>query len=301
MTRRTNRIVLYSHLIEWEPLQVRGGHGYAWIKTLGKDDETGARTALIRYDPGFRADAGVSTWPADIYTLEGAMTAGERTYREHTYHYRPAGTPIGPAEAPEGVTRLVFTADSKDPERSSSEEVFVQNVVSDLTPQPPGFVFEPAAGAGAGDPSARVYSKGLLPPDPSTTELDSQATMRWMKILRLDPKAEISFRVQRVLRPGIRGAAGEIHVHPYLEECFMVSGDNLDYSGDIDGHWRWIPGVYVCRAPGEGFHGDSLKLDDNYYLIVRCGWTADPAKTAEWTAAQDTAARAVPTHVEFDE
>lgn len=80
MARKTNTAALYTHLINWEPLAVSGSAGFAWIKTLSKDPETGARTALIKYDPGFTAPETVSTWPADIYTLDGEMSAGGRHY-----------------------------------------------------------------------------------------------------------------------------------------------------------------------------------------------------------------------------
>jgi hypothetical protein len=71
MSRRTLQVVLYTDRINWMPLPVKNSQGLAWIKTLSKDPETGAKTALIRYEPGFRARASVSQWPIDIYTLEG--------------------------------------------------------------------------------------------------------------------------------------------------------------------------------------------------------------------------------------
>ena len=311
MAKRTNNIVLYTTLINWEPLEVERSQGYAWVKTLAKDDQTGARTLLVKYDPGFTAEATVSTWPMDIFTLEGEMRCGERTYAKDTYHYRPAGTPIGPIESPHGITRLIFTADSQDPAKSSSEEVFVQNVQSDVAPDPPvlrGKRSTPtneASNALLGNaPRAYqyLYDSGHIPADPSSLEDNSaQPTLRWRKILRLDPAAQIAIRVQRVLKAGVRGAPGEIHVHPWIEEVYLVSGNNQDYCSTIDGHWRWIPGVYVCRISNEGFHGNSLKLDDDYYMIVRSGWTDDPAQAAEWKADQDRTARPVPISVSFKE
>src|SRR5258707_12709993 len=103
MSRRTLGVVLYTDRINWMPLPVKGSQGLAWIKTLSKDRETGARTALIRYEPGFRAEAAVSQWPADTYTLEGGMRSGDLTYNKDTFHYRPAGSEIGPIETTTGI------------------------------------------------------------------------------------------------------------------------------------------------------------------------------------------------------
>lgn len=249
MPRKTNAIALYAHLISWEPLEVGGSQGFAWIKTLAKDESTGARTALIRYEPGFSAPPAVSTWPADTYTLDGEMSAGELRYGKDTYHYRPAGTPIGAISAPRGITRLIFTADTPDPGRSSPEEIFIQNVLTEVEPDP-------------GE--------------------DSRQTLRWRKTLRRDAVAGYSVRAQRSARAGVQDHPGSLHIHPWTEEAFMISGLNQDYSSDIDGHIQWIAGCYVCRPPNGNPHGDSLKLDDDYYMIVRCGWSDDPATNAEW-------------------
>src|SRR5258708_3340972 len=96
LTRRTNHTFLYTHLMRWEPLIEPGGQGNAWIKTLSKDTETGARTLLIKFDPGYKQMESATEWPADIYVLEGAMRCGEHTYQPSTFHYRPAGTRFGP-------------------------------------------------------------------------------------------------------------------------------------------------------------------------------------------------------------
>lgn len=270
MARKTNTSALYTQYINWEPFAVKNSHGFAWIKTLAKDDETGARTALIRYEPGFTAEASVAEWPMDIYTLEGEMTAGGRRYIPHTYHYRPAGSPIGSVSTTEGCVRLIFTADTKDPTRSSSDEIFVQNVQTDLMPDPP-------------------------PPGENPAE-----TMRWRKILRRDPIAQYSFRVQRAAKTGYRDHSDSLHIHPWTEEAYMVSGANQDYSADIDGHIQWVPGLYVCRPPNGNPHGSSLKLDAEYYLIVRGGWTDDPEVKAEWeTLRQASITKQLP--VEFAE
>lgn len=77
---------------------------------------------------------------------------------------------------------------------------------------------------------------------------------RWRKILRLDTKAKIAIRVQRVHKVGVRDCLDKFHTHPWIEEVFLIRGSNQDYDSDIDRHWRWMPGTYVCRPPGECLH-----------------------------------------------
>jgi hypothetical protein len=295
MSRKTGNITLHTDLIRWEPFHVPRSVGYAWIKTLSKDEETGARTALIRYEPGFRAEASTSAWPIDMYVLEGSMHCGDRTYNQDTYHYRLADAEIGPTSTQEGITRLVFTADEQDPARSSPDEVFVQNVVTDLTPDPP-FHFAPES-AGEAGPDARfgaaetareMFDHGHLPADPATLQgAREHKGERWRKILRLDPIANMAVRAQRVHKVGVRDCVEKMHMHPWSEEAFLIRGNNQDYDHNIEGHWLWHPGTYVCRQPGTCMHGDATKLDDDYYMIVRSGWTADPEQAAVWRAWQD--------------
>lgn len=310
MSRKTGFVTLHTDLIRWEPFVVPDSVGYAWSKTLSKDEETGARTVLVRYEPGFRAGASTSTWPADIYTLAGGMSCRDRTYNQDTYHYRPAGTPIGPTYSPEGITRLIFTADSQDPARSGSEEIFVQNVVTDVPPDPPTFRarqstvekdLEDTFGASA-ESAREMFDHGHIPADPtSLAGATENVGERWRKILRLDPVAEIAVRVQRVHKVGARDCVLKVHRHPWIEEAFLVRGNNQDYDAAIDGHWKWSPGTYVCRPPGECLHGDATKLDDDYYMVVRSGWTADPQKAAEWRAWQDATEVPLPGPIDFQE
>lgn len=298
MSRRTLQVVLYTDRINWMPFPVKNSQGLAWIKTLSKDEETGAKTAMIRFEPGFRAEAAVSEWPMDIYILEGEMRCGDLQYNKNTYHYRLAGTEIGPIETTTGITRLMFTADTKDPSKSSDKEVWVQNMLRDI---PVGDLAPSGNGAGAhevfgaADSSTQsMFDTGHIAPDLTAPAPTPASAMKWRKILRLDPKAEIAFRVQRVAKAGIRDCIDEVHIHPWIEEAFLVTGENQDYCADIDGHWHWTSGTYVCRPANRGLHGDAVKLDDAYFMVVRSGWTNDPVKAARWKAEQDATQVPVP-------
>lgn len=244
MTRKTNQSFVYLPLLRWEPLAINGSQGHAWIKTLAKDEETGARTALIKFDPGFKQGQTRTNWPADTYVLEGAMQCGERRYEKDTYHYRPTGHAYGPIASPTGITRLVFSADSKT--ASSKEEVFIQDVKQ-------------------------------MPFGPSYD--DKTGKKKGIKELRTDPAARISVLIHSTFVPGERTLIGEGHVHDHIEEVFALAGEFEDYLGDVDSHLYWKEGVYVCRTPHHSFHGNSTFHRTPSAVIIRRGWVGEKAST----------------------
>ncbi len=237
MPRTTNRSAVYSHLLRWEPLTVANSEGRAWIKTLGKDEETGARTALVKFDAGFKQQATVSTWPADIYVLEGAMQSGGYAYEPGSFHYRPGGMSFGPTESKRGCVRLIMTADSKT--ESSDEEVFIEN-----TAEVP-------------------YGKSYV---------DPTGLVAGIKDLRQDKVAGYSILIHTMFTHAERVQAGQMHVHDHHEEAFVLEGEWEDYLHDVESHIYWMPGMFMCRAPGESRHGDSLALKVPKTTIVRRGW-----------------------------
>lgn len=239
MPKQSNRTAVYSHLLRWEPLDVPDSSGLAWIKTLSKDHENGARTVLIKYDPGFRREARVSTWPADMLVLEGGMKSGNIQYQKGTYHYRPAETEIGPIETPGGCTLLFMTADSKTGQ--SSEEVFVQDV--DLVPWEHSYL-------DTYDPSGKKSG---------------------VKVFRQDPKANLSILFSAILAPS-HMMPNAAHIHDHVEEAYLLEGELEDYLDDVDGHIKWVPGFYVCRQPGVSAHGDVMITKTPCINFVKRTW-----------------------------
>lgn len=240
MGKKTNRTMLYTHLMRWEPLDVPGGKGRAWIKTLAKDDENGARTALIKFDPGFTQVKAVGNWPVDIYVLEGEIQCGAILYQKGTYHYRPAGTEYGPIDCPKGVTRLVFTADSKT--QSSPTEVFIQDTA--LVPWQSSYL----------------------------DDYDPTGTRSGIKVLRQDPVANISVLFSAIFSPSVRVLPDSAHIHDHIEEAFTLQGVTEDYLGEIDGHIRWVPGSFVCREPNASAHGNVTFPETPVVNFVRRGY-----------------------------
>lgn len=265
MTRKTNQTFLYTHLMRWEPLAVQGAEGRAWIKTLSKDEQTGARTALIKYDPGFKQKRTTSQFSADIYVLDGQMETGEHTYQKGTYHYRPGGTQFGPVESPNGSTRLVF-ADPKA--KSSRKEVFIQDV-------------------------------NKMPWGPSYSNIDPTGYKAGTRLLREDPEQKLTVLIHAFFIAD-RSLPNEGHRHDHMEEAFTIEGEMEDYLGDVDGHVAWVPGTYICRVPNASLHGDTIKHKIPMVNIVRRGWVGD---TVTFHQAENKANIRSPIKqvVEFDE
>ncbi len=235
--RTTQNSTIYAPLLRWRPFPVANSSGLAWIKVLAKNRETGAKTALIKFDPGFKAPASTAEWPMDIYVLEGEMTAGNRKYQEGTYHYRPRGAKVGPIETSQGCTRLIFTSETK--EKSSPNEVWVQDTK----------VF----------PWSKSYS-------------DPTGTTRMLKDLRQDPIANMSVLIHSSFVPGLRAVQGNMHAHNHLEEYYVLKGEFHDFLEEVDTHIISVPGVYVCRPPYQSMHGDTLSIQSPGMTFVRRGW-----------------------------
>ena len=241
MARATNRTFLYTHLMRWEPLVVEGATGRAWIKTLAKDDENGARTCLIKYDPEFRAPKAAAEWPADTFVLEGSMTCGDRQYKKGTFHYRPPGSTIGPIESSEGITRLIFTADDKTD--SPMDEVFIQDV-------------------------------NTIPWGPSYSNIDPEGINGGTRLLREDPDRRTTIIIHTFFIPE-RSLVHQGHRHDHTEEAFTLEGEMEDYCGDVEGHMAWVPGTYICRPPNGSIHGDTNKQRIPVSNIIRRGWVGN--------------------------
>ncbi len=250
MPRTTNRSAVYSHLLRWEPLLVPNSEGRAWIKTLGKDEETGARTALVKFDAGFRQPTTVSTWPADMYVVEGSMRSGEYSYQAGTFHYRPGGVRFGPIESKTGCVRLVMTADSKS--KASADQVFIENTLE------------------------VPYGKSYI---------DPTGLVAGIKDLRQDPEAGYSILIHSQFTHSERTQAGQMHVHDHHEEAFVLEGEWEDYLHDVESHIYWMPGMYMCRAPGESRHGDSMALKVPKTTIIWRGWVGQTGKFYDTLAA----------------
>ncbi|MDQ8708106.1 cupin domain-containing protein [Streptomyces sp. LHD-70] len=96
--------VVKSTELEWED----GGAPGFWLKMLHKDQETGARTLLMKVDPGAFADTHAHDQTEQVYVLEGSFYDQTQTYRvgDHVVRQPGAGHATGSTEG--AVTLLVY-------------------------------------------------------------------------------------------------------------------------------------------------------------------------------------------------
>lgn len=242
MSKRTQ--IVYTHLLRWEPLRVKNGSGRAWIKTLNIDPDTGARSALVKYAPGFRQETTTSELPVDIYVLEGEMESGNVNYKVGSYHYRPVGSKVGPTHTETGITRLILSGE-EDKSKASKEPIFIADV--DAMPFVPSY---------------------NNPNDPEKGGA---------KVLREDRAAGVSVLINAAFKPDLV-LEGIAETHDHFEEVYTLAGEFEDYLAEVDGHILWVPGLYVYREANKSAHGDVVKYRLPQMTLIKRGWVGEVGK-----------------------
>ena len=85
----------------------------------------------------------------------------------------------------------------------------------------------------------------------------TEISYKALKILRVDKEAGVAVRIHHEVKMGERKHSTA--ARPFLEEAYVLSGKGYDYNGDIDGHLYWMPGMYLCRQPGNR-HGNNMYI-----------------------------------------
>jgi anti-sigma factor ChrR (cupin superfamily) len=93
---------LDANALAWRPTESPG----FWVKPLLADAATGARTELMRMDPGAYVDAHGHDQLEEIYVLEGEFSDADRTYRPGDYCVRAVGA-VHVASSKTGCTMLL--------------------------------------------------------------------------------------------------------------------------------------------------------------------------------------------------
>ena len=95
------KIILDPREIEWQPIeQLPKG---AWIKMLSLDEESGAFSALFKFDKGFKEPKHSHPSDHDIFILDGKLVDDEgNETKKGMFFFAPAGDEHGPFYAPEG-------------------------------------------------------------------------------------------------------------------------------------------------------------------------------------------------------
>lgn len=230
--KRTPYALTYAPNYKWAPLSVPNSDGKAWIKLLGKDDESGARAALVKYDAGFRQAGGTSEVFSDSIVVDGRMTLDGTPFNRLSYWYRPTGTNYGDIVCEQDCTRFVITGGHG--EIGSDDPVFLASVE-------------------ANNPAFE----------------SSERSSAWSeKTLRIDEKNNclITYQTANMFTMFL---AGKKWVHPVVEEAYCIDGAGWDYVGEVDTFVKLLPGTYIYRPPNETFHGTATTFEVPRRIFVK--------------------------------
>jgi len=225
--------IVYEENLLWTPYQAKHSEGHAWLKILGRDPESGAAAALIKYEAGYKAPAGTSKVFSDTLYIQGELRDGSSTCKNLTYVYRPAGTRYGPTEAKEDTVKFMITGGKG--EKSSSKGVFVGNV-----------------DGGPWDEYEYYPFKDITFMRTLRIDKVTRSTIGWAVF----PKVALSYPNKSM-------------VHDVAEEAFCVDGENIDYYGDVEGFVKWRRGAYFHRPPFMARHGHSLKTSPPFKVFMK--------------------------------
>ena len=237
MVRIAQESVTHSDNLIWEPLHIEGAEGEAFVKVLGRDEENGARTALVKYEAGFKHPKRTSRSYADIYVLEGEITDGDKTLRRGAYQYRPTGTEFGTVESSIGCVRFVRTGGIDDT-NCSPDEILIPNAEWDDWQSHPTF-----------------------------------SAVHLIKVLRQDEAAQLHLSLIMGYKEGMVHDSTQWHDHG--EEVFVISGGEFTaYEGDVEGRYLLSPRTYIARQPYKSRHGFSYNVKPPVLMMaIRGGWT----------------------------
>jgi Domain of unknown function (DUF4437) len=157
-------------------------------RLLSRDEDTGAWTGLLVFQPRWEGDLGRLRRPLELLVLRGALSIGGRRRAAGHYFYAP-GTDAAPAFATrDGALALVMV-------------------------EPPG----------EGSAPAHAVDTSTLPYRPSGRHADIPPGIV-NKLLRVDPVTGDETWLAAVAPEWMEARA---EIHPTVEECFMIRGDIL--------------------------------------------------------------------------
>ena len=218
--------------VQWYPLEIEGATGRAWIKVLGRDPQTRASAALVKYEKGFKAPASTARVYSDNLFLSGKLSEGSLDFGKYGYYYRPPGTAIGPITAHEETVRFVITGGIN--EKCSKTAVYIEDC------------------------------------EKAATEESYMGDAWAIKRLRFDDEADCVLLFQICFKTGIVDE-GWTWVHPHIEEAYFLehgAEPTLDWLEEINGYIRYDSPCYLYR-PVNSRHGSAhyapCKLFVKYY------------------------------------
>lgn len=228
----TPAYLVLERSVHWYPLEIKGATGKAWIKVLGRDPQTQASAALVKYEKGFKAPATTAKVYSDTLYLSGKLSEGNTDFGKYGYYYRPPGTEIGATIAHEETVKFIITGGIN--EKCSKTPVYIADC------------------------------------EKAATEESYMGDAWAIKRLRFDDEADCCLLFQICFKTGIVDE-GWTWVHPHIEEAYFLEHGpepTLDWLEEVNGYIRYDSPCYLYR-PVNSRHGSAhyapCKLFVKYY------------------------------------
>ncbi len=77
-------------------------------KMLSLDNDTGACSMTVLFEPGYQQPPGMSYSEYEMFVMSGSITVGEKTWTAGSYFFVPAGVALEAMSSPRGATGLLF-------------------------------------------------------------------------------------------------------------------------------------------------------------------------------------------------
>jgi hypothetical protein len=92
----------------WKKMTLPGFPKGMRYKVLSLDDETGACSLKVQYEPGYSLPQGMSYSEMELFVLRGSLTIGDKVHGPGTYVFLPAGVCLPPITTKNGCEALQY-------------------------------------------------------------------------------------------------------------------------------------------------------------------------------------------------
>jgi hypothetical protein len=234
---------IQGQIIPFERGLYGGARPDVLVRTLSRDDDSGASSTILKYPPGWsRRDAHALAADEEIFVLEGSLELNGKIYGKHFYAHLPKGFTRTSMASPGGAVVLTF------------------------------FSAEPSLGAAGGNIDSRRLVEhcdtrrmpGITGKRPHMNSGDWDASGTVHKSLYVDPDSG-----ERTWLIGMMPywSTDKAEIHPVVEEEFAILGDICFPLGVMrDGGYFWRPpgiqhgpfatwggALHLCRCKGGPF------------------------------------------------
>lgn len=242
---------IQGQVIPFERGLYGGARSEVMVRTLSRDNESGASSTIIKYPAGWaRREPHVVAADEEIFVLEGEIEINGKTYGKHFYAHLPRGFSRSSMTSAKGAVVLTFF--SAEPKATSGAGTHdVRRLVEHLdTRRMAGITGKRAhMNSGDWDPSGTIHKPLYVDPDSGERTWLIGMMPYW--------------------------STNKAEIHPVVEEEFAVLGDICFPLGVMrDGGYFWRPpgikhgpfatwggALHLCRCKGGPFATTWVETD----------------------------------------